>query len=76
MSLLRLTPPAPGGGHMSCSDAIVKVHESFEDDDIADVMNEHFFNIKVDREERCCCLILIKFTNFVHAHCTSNHHTQ
>ena len=27
-------------------------HESFEDDDIADVMNEHFFNIKVDREER------------------------
>ena len=27
-------------------------HESFEDDDIAYVMNEHFFNIKVDREER------------------------
>jgi uncharacterized protein YyaL (SSP411 family) len=27
-------------------------HESFEDDDTAAVMNEHFVNIKVDREER------------------------
>lgn len=26
--------------------------ESFENDDIAKVMNEHFVNIKVDREER------------------------
>src|SRR3546814_11183432 len=27
-------------------------HESFEDDGIARLMNEHFVNIKVDREER------------------------
>jgi uncharacterized protein YyaL (SSP411 family) len=27
-------------------------HESFENDDIAAIMNEHFVNIKVDREER------------------------
>src|SRR3954469_16520846 len=27
-------------------------HESFENDDIAALMNEHFVNIKVDREER------------------------
>ena len=26
--------------------------ESFENEDIAKVMNEHFVNIKVDREER------------------------
>ena len=27
-------------------------HESFEDDETAALMNEHFVNIKVDREER------------------------
>jgi len=27
-------------------------HESFEDQDIADYLNEHFVSIKVDREER------------------------
>lgn len=27
-------------------------HESFENEDIATVMNEHYINIKVDREER------------------------
>jgi uncharacterized protein YyaL (SSP411 family) len=27
-------------------------HESFEDDETAAIMNEHFINIKVDREER------------------------
>ena len=27
-------------------------HESFEDADVADVMNRLFVNIKVDREER------------------------
>ncbi len=26
--------------------------ESFENEDIAQVMNEHFVNVKVDREER------------------------
>src|SRR5437773_7992547 len=27
-------------------------HESFEDPDTAKILNEHFINIKVDREER------------------------
>jgi uncharacterized protein YyaL (SSP411 family) len=27
-------------------------HESFEDQEVADLMNEHFINIKIDREER------------------------
>ena len=27
-------------------------HESFENDDVAKIMNENFVNIKVDREER------------------------
>ncbi|MGC2049620.1 MAG: thioredoxin domain-containing protein, partial [Gallionella sp.] len=30
----------------------VMAHESFEDEEVAAVMNEHFINIKVDREER------------------------
>lgn len=30
----------------------VLAHESFENDEIAEIMNEHFVNIKVDREER------------------------
>ena len=39
-------------GYSACHWCHVMAHESFEDDGIADVMNEHFFNIKVDREER------------------------
>jgi uncharacterized protein YyaL (SSP411 family) len=27
-------------------------HESFENEEIAKIMNEHFINVKVDREER------------------------
>lgn len=27
-------------------------HESFENSDVAAIMNEHYVNIKVDREER------------------------
>lgn len=27
-------------------------HESFEDQQVADILNEHFISIKVDREER------------------------
>ena len=30
----------------------VLAHESFENEEIAKIMNEHFVNIKVDREER------------------------
>ncbi|MBB3663761.1 hypothetical protein FB384_002665 [Prauserella sediminis] len=39
-------------GYAACHWCHVMAHESFEDDDIAAVMNEHFVNIKVDREER------------------------
>ncbi|WP_327325738.1 thioredoxin domain-containing protein [Streptomyces sp. NBC_01210] len=39
-------------GYSSCHWCHVMAHESFEDDATAVYMNEHFVNIKVDREER------------------------
>lgn len=39
-------------GYAACHWCHVMAHESFEDQDTADVMNELFVNIKVDREER------------------------
>lgn len=39
-------------GYSACHWCHVMEHESFEDARIAAVMNEHFVNIKVDREER------------------------
>ncbi len=39
-------------GYSACHWCHVMAHESFEDDAIAQVMNERFVNIKVDREER------------------------
>ncbi len=39
-------------GYSACHWCHVMAHESFEDDDTAAYMNEHFVNIKVDREER------------------------
>ena len=39
-------------GYASCHWCHVMERESFMDDEIAKVMNEHFINIKVDREER------------------------
>jgi hypothetical protein len=39
-------------GYAACHWCHVMAHESFEDEDIAAVMNEKFVNIKVDREER------------------------
>jgi uncharacterized protein YyaL (SSP411 family) len=39
-------------GYSACHWCHVMAHESFEDPAIAQVMNEHFVNIKVDREER------------------------
>lgn len=39
-------------GYAACHWCHVMAHESFENPDIADLMNEHFVNIKVDREER------------------------
>ncbi len=39
-------------GYSACHWCHVMAHESFEDETVAAVMNEHFVNIKVDREER------------------------
>ena len=39
-------------GYSACHWCHVMAHESFEDAGVAAVMNEHFINIKVDREER------------------------
>jgi len=39
-------------GYSACHWCHVMAHESFEDQTIAALMNEHFINIKVDREER------------------------
>jgi uncharacterized protein YyaL (SSP411 family) len=39
-------------GYSACHWCHVMAHESFEDPDTAAIMNEHFVNIKVDREER------------------------
>src|ERR1044071_8774582 len=40
------------GGYAACHWVHVMAHESFEDQATANVMNELFVNIKVDREER------------------------
>ncbi|GAB3454898.1 thioredoxin domain-containing protein [Actinophytocola sediminis] len=39
-------------GYAACHWCHVMAHESFEDTEIAEVLNERFVNIKVDREER------------------------
>ncbi|WP_395048596.1 thioredoxin domain-containing protein [Flavobacterium sp.] len=39
-------------GYSACHWCHVMEHESFEDQEAADVMNAHFISIKVDREER------------------------
>ncbi len=39
-------------GYSACHWCHVMAHESFEDEAIAKIMNTHFINIKVDREER------------------------
>ncbi|MFW9767796.1 MAG: thioredoxin domain-containing protein [Candidatus Thorarchaeota archaeon] len=39
-------------GYSTCHWCHVMAHESFEDDEVAILMNEVFVNIKVDREER------------------------
>lgn len=39
-------------GYSACHWCHVMAHESFEDDATAQIMNKHFINIKVDREER------------------------
>ncbi|MDY7077673.1 MAG: thioredoxin domain-containing protein [Chloroflexota bacterium] len=39
-------------GYSACHWCHVMAHESFEDEHIAAVLNEHFVSVKVDREER------------------------
>lgn len=39
-------------GYAACHWCHVMEHESFEDEEVAGFMNEHFVSIKVDREER------------------------
>ncbi len=39
-------------GYSACHWCHVMAHESFEDPETAEIMNQHFVNIKVDREER------------------------
>jgi len=39
-------------GYSACHWCHVMAHESFENEEIAKIMNENFVNIKVDREER------------------------
>jgi len=39
-------------GYSTCHWCHVMAHESFENTDVAAVMNAHFVNIKIDREER------------------------
>ena len=39
-------------GYSSCHWCHVMAHESFEDDEVAAYLNEHFVCVKVDREER------------------------
>jgi len=39
-------------GYAACHWCHVMAHESFEDPAVAEVMNAHFVNVKVDREER------------------------
>lgn len=39
-------------GYSACHWCHVMEHESFENEEVASVMNAHFINIKIDREER------------------------
>jgi uncharacterized protein YyaL (SSP411 family) len=39
-------------GYSTCHWCHVMAHESFEDEEVARLLNEHFVSIKVDREER------------------------
>ena len=39
-------------GYSTCHWCHVMAHESFEDEEVAAFLNDHFISIKVDREER------------------------
>ena len=48
----NFTPMFVHFANSACHWCHVMAHESFEDPETARLMNEHFVNIKVDREER------------------------
>jgi uncharacterized protein len=48
----RNVPVLLSVGYAACHWCHVMAHDSFERADVADVMNAHFVNVKVDREER------------------------
>ena len=48
----RDVPVLVSVGYAACHWCHVMAHESFEDAGTAAYMNEHFVNVKVDREER------------------------
>jgi uncharacterized protein YyaL (SSP411 family) len=48
----RNVPVLLSVGYSACHWCHVMAHESFEDDEVAAVMNAKFVNVKVDREER------------------------
>ncbi|MET8957469.1 thioredoxin domain-containing protein [Streptomyces sp. NPDC004393] len=48
----RNVPVLLSVGYSSCHWCHVMAHESFEDAETADYLNEHFVSVKVDREER------------------------
>ena len=48
----RNVPVLLSVGYAACHWCHVMAHESFEDEQIAALMNENFVNVKVDREER------------------------
>nr|WP_308199932.1 thioredoxin domain-containing protein [Actinotalea sp. K2] len=48
----RDVPLLVSTGYAACHWCHVMAHESFEDEAVAAFMNEHFVNVKVDREER------------------------
>ncbi|QLJ05222.1 thioredoxin domain-containing protein [Streptomyces sp. NEAU-sy36] len=48
----RNVPVLLSVGYSACHWCHVMAHESFEDQETADYLNEHFVSVKVDREER------------------------
>jgi uncharacterized protein YyaL (SSP411 family) len=51
-SILEDKPIIISIGYAACHWCHVMEHESFEDQEVAELMNNHFINIKIDREER------------------------
>ena len=52
LALTQNKPILLSVGYSACHWCHVMAHESFEDAEIAAAMNQHFVNVKVDREER------------------------